>query len=92
MKIKNLKVGDIIFPTDQEKIKKENYHLKELKIKSSTHFKIVELWDYYKIMKIQIIPSWRVIKDWYNITYLLKSEWYSMKKKSNWKIEKITIK
>lgn len=43
MKIKNLKVGDIIFPTDMEKIKKENYHLKELKIKSSTHFKVVEL-------------------------------------------------
>ena len=92
MKIKNLKVGDIIFPTDMEKIKKENYHLKELKIKSSTHFKVVELWDYYRIKKIQIIPSWRIIEDWYNIVYLLKSEWYSMKKKSNWKISKITIK
>ena len=43
MKIKNLKIGDIIFPTDTKKINEEEYHLKKLKIKNSTHFKVVEI-------------------------------------------------
>ncbi len=91
MKIKNLKIGDIIFPTDTKKINEEEYHLKKLKIKNSTHFKVVEIWDYYKVEKIKIIPSWRIINDWYNIMALLKTEWYCIKK-NNWIISKITIK
>ena len=47
MKFKNLKVGDKIFPLNPKKGDCDNYHIKELAIKPTTHFKIMALDSHY---------------------------------------------
>ncbi len=92
MKLKNLQVGDICFPTNEAKI--PDYSLKDIKMSKKTHFKIEKIDSKnscYHVQSIRVIPSNRIISERYEIERILTSGWYSIKKR-DWKISTIKIK